>query len=115
MYRETGDRIKELRKQRGLTQKEFCKIINAKQAKLSCIERGTNEPGIEIIMTICKTFNVSADWLLFGEKSGGNTNKPFEEEFSKQQQELIDITNKMTDQEQTELLGAVKMFIHTYK
>lgn len=111
MDNDTGERIKQLRKQKGLTQKEFCERINAKQSKISYIERGTNEPGIEIIKTICKAFNISADWLLFGDKDEDTTNKPPEKNFSKQQQEIISITDRLTEQQQSELLGVIKMYL----
>ncbi len=110
MSMDIGEKIKEIRKRKGLTQKEFCERINCKQTKLSYIERGTNEPGINVIIEICKKFDISADWLLL-DKNLDTANKPLERNFSKQQQELLEITDKMTDQQQTELLGAVKMFL----
>ena len=106
-----GERIKEMRKQKGLTQKEFCERINCKQTKLSYIERGTNEPGISVISEICKAFNISADWLLFGDKDEGTANKPPEKNFSKPQQEIISITDRLTEQQQSELLGVIKMYL----
>ncbi len=108
-------RITKLFDESNLNQRELAKQLKTSQATISNMRNENFDIKTSTVIEICKTFHVSADWLLFGEKNGGNANKPFEEGFSKQQQELIDITNKMTDQEQTELLGAVKMFVNTYK
>jgi len=60
------DRLKWLRKQHNLTQKEFAKLIGTSQGNVGDWERGRSLPGALAISRIVKQFNVSADWLLFG-------------------------------------------------
>lgn len=59
-----GERLKELRKERGLTQSEFAKRINTTQKNISKYELEMLDLSTETIILICKTFNVSADYLL---------------------------------------------------
>ena len=58
--------IKEIRKDWGLTQKEFAEKIFIKQGYLSSIERGKKRPSESILLAIQKVFNVSEEWLLTG-------------------------------------------------
>lgn len=106
---DTNERIKQRRKEKGLSQAELAKKTKITQTAISAIERGRSDPSATALKDICSALKVSADWLLFGDKNGGTTNKPPEGNFSKQQQELLEITDKMTDQQQTELLRAVNM------
>lgn len=62
-----GDRIKELRKDKKMTQQEFCKQIGVKQPSLAAIESGRNNPSDQTIFAICKAFLVSEKWLRSGE------------------------------------------------
>ena len=59
-----GERLKELRKERGLTQSEFAKRINTTQKNVTKYELEMLDLSTETIILICKTFNVSADYLL---------------------------------------------------
>lgn len=60
------ERIKELRKALGLTQKEFGDRIGVKRNTITTYEMGRNEPIPSVISLICKEFNVNEDWLRFG-------------------------------------------------
>ena len=57
-------RLKELRKKENLTQEEFALMIKMRQQQYSRYETGEREPQLKHIRRICRTFNVSADWLL---------------------------------------------------
>ena len=60
------DKLRSLRKNRRprLTQEELAEKLNMTQRKISRMETGETEPSLEDIRTICRYFNVSADWLL---------------------------------------------------
>ncbi|MBR6736048.1 MAG: helix-turn-helix transcriptional regulator [Oscillospiraceae bacterium] len=60
------DKLRSLRKGRRprLTQEELAEKLNMTQRKISRMETGETEPSLEDIRTICRYFNVSADWLL---------------------------------------------------
>lgn len=59
-----GERIRNLREDRDLTQSELGAQVNMTQRKISYIERGKYEPSIEDIVSLCKFFDVSSDYLL---------------------------------------------------
>lgn len=58
-----GNRIKSLRKDKGLTQKEFAEKINVTQSYLSKVEKDKTEPTEKVLKLISFTFGCSFDWL----------------------------------------------------
>ncbi|WP_432663193.1 helix-turn-helix transcriptional regulator [Wukongibacter baidiensis] len=63
-----GERIKHLRKTNNLTQKEFAKLINLSQGRLSELEKDKTKPSSETLISIYQQFKISINWLLTGEK-----------------------------------------------
>lgn len=65
-----GERIKLVRKEAGLTQKQFGDIFNFEQRTISAWESGNNKPDITIISKIKDYFRINPSWLIdgFGEK-----------------------------------------------
>ena len=64
---EIKDRIKELRKAKGLTQFEFADRLKVSRNNIAGYETGRTEPSGSAISLICKTFSVSETWLRTGE------------------------------------------------
>lgn len=60
------DRIKELRKKRGLSQTDFANRIEISRSALSKIESGENKPSDQTIKLICNEFSVNKEWLING-------------------------------------------------
>jgi len=61
---EFKDRLKELRKEKGLTQKELGKKINVAESTISHYETGLRTPDYSILKVLAAIFNVSTDYLL---------------------------------------------------
>ena len=59
-----GQKIKELRIERGLTQTELGKILNVTQKSISKYETEQLDLSTAITIKLCKFFEVSADYLL---------------------------------------------------
>ena len=59
-----GNRLKELRKAKGLTQIEISKDINFSQSAITAYENGKREPNFEVLQKLATYFNVSTDYLL---------------------------------------------------
>lgn len=57
-------KLKELRKEKGLTQKQLAALLNKSETGLASWEQGLSEPNINDLRTLCKIFEVSADYLL---------------------------------------------------
>ena len=64
---EIKDRIKELRKAKGLTQFEFADRLKVSRSNIASYETGKNELSSAAISLICRTFSVSETWLRTGE------------------------------------------------
>lgn len=59
-----GQRIKELRTEKGLTQKQLAEVLNSTQKNVSKYELELLDLSTDLIIRICKFFDVSADYLL---------------------------------------------------
>ena len=58
------DRLKLLRKEKGVSQKEVANAIGVTLSADSNYEQGIREPSNQILINLCKYYNVSADYLL---------------------------------------------------
>lgn len=57
-------RIRDLREDHDKTQQEIANILGTSQTMYARYERGANEMPIRHVITLCKYYNVSADYLL---------------------------------------------------
>lgn len=58
------DRIRELREDNDLNQRDIAEVLGTTQQVYSRYEKGENEIPIRHIITLCKYYNVSADYIL---------------------------------------------------
>ena len=65
---EFGKRLKELRKQKNLTQKQLGDLIGVKNSIISFYENGDRMPSPEIIRLLAYYLHVSSDFLMGIEK-----------------------------------------------
>jgi phage repressor protein C with HTH and peptisase S24 domain len=65
LYMSISLKIKELRKFKKLTQKEFASLIKVDDSQLSKIEQGKLQPTLTQLMEISSNFNISLDELCF--------------------------------------------------
>ena len=59
-----SERLKEFRKEHGLTQEKLASILNMARSALANYERGRNIIATPFLYTICSKYHVSADYLL---------------------------------------------------
>lgn len=57
-------KIKDLREDNDLTQKDIANILNISQRAYSHYENGTRNLPVEILIQLSKFYNVSTDYLL---------------------------------------------------
>lgn len=62
-----NERLKQLRKELGLTQQEFADALKVKRTTIANYEIGRNEPIDAVISLICTQFDVNENWLRTGE------------------------------------------------
>lgn len=58
-----GNRIKELRTSKNLTQEDIAKMVKVSKATISNYEKGKVSPPIELLIKLAERYDVSIDWL----------------------------------------------------
>lgn len=63
-YLNMKDKLKLLRRQMGVSQKDVAKAIGVSPSAYSNYEQGIREPSIQILANICKYYDVSSDYMI---------------------------------------------------
>ena len=61
---ELSTRIRQLRQQSNMTQRELAEAINVAHNTISQYEHGLNFPSLEVVLKLARLFDVSTDYLL---------------------------------------------------
>jgi len=64
-----GENLKKLRKEKGLSIRRLAQKVGISHNSLSEYERNLINPTLENAIKLCKFFNVSLEYLIFGEHS----------------------------------------------
>ena len=59
-----GEKLKQIRKQRNITQEELAELLNVSRQAISKWESGNGYPETEKLITISRELNISLDYLL---------------------------------------------------
>lgn len=59
-----GSRLREARKNKGLTQAELAKLLGKTPSVITNWENGTNRPDADLIGDICSILSITPNWLL---------------------------------------------------
>lgn len=86
-----GERLCELRQEKGYMQKDVAEILNVAPNTLSGYEKNIRKPDTETIIKMAKFYNVSSDYLL------GINEKPTNNEYVKFARELEEKNIKISD------------------
>lgn len=78
-----GKFLKELRKEKGLTQEQLAEILSVSGRTISRWETGTNMPELSILIQTAEFYNVEVKEILDGERKSGNMEKELKETLSK--------------------------------
>ncbi len=62
-----NERIKRLRRDQGLTQREFGERLGMKQNTIATWEMGRGHPSVRAVKAMCRQFHVREAWLRDGE------------------------------------------------
>ncbi|MCL1884954.1 MAG: helix-turn-helix domain-containing protein [Defluviitaleaceae bacterium] len=85
-----NERLKEVRKYLGLTQRELCSRVGLAQGNYANMETGTRNIRDANVKLICATFQVNEDWLRTG------IGEMFIEAPNRELEELLQIFDKLT-------------------
>lgn len=75
MIKLIGDRLKELREDKQITQSELAEILKVSRQTISSYELNLTEPTFETLVKIADIFGVSTDYLLGRTKDLGFENQ----------------------------------------
>ena len=59
-----GERLRQIRKEKGLTQAEVAKLLSIGESTVSFYESGKRQPDYETLVRLSEAFKVSTDFLL---------------------------------------------------
>ena len=59
-----GDRLRELRRERGMQQRELGELYNLSSSAIGSYERNLREPTLELLLQLSEYVGVSVDYLL---------------------------------------------------
>lgn len=102
-----NNRIKQLRKELGLTQEKFGEKLGLKKNSISQIENGINSLTEQLLLSVCREFNVSGKWLRTGE---GEMFIPVPEE----DEVAAYVEDLLADNGENELYNLIKSIMRTY-
>lgn len=74
-----GEFLKELRKEKELTQQQFAEILNVSNRTVSRWENGNNMPDLDVLIYISDYYEIDLRELLDGERKSEKMNKEFGE------------------------------------
>lgn len=66
------DRLNLLQQQSGMNRKELTKVIGIGHNAFTAWNKGETKPGLKPLIKIAQYFNVSLDWLVFGDDAPNN-------------------------------------------
>ena len=101
-----GDKIGQLRKEKGLSREELGKIVGTSAAIIGRYERGDMKPSIEIATKIAKALEVSLDYLV------GNSTEIVKD---KKVLKRLESIATMPDEKKTELFNVIDAYLRDYK
>jgi len=91
--KQTGSFLKELRKEKGLTQEQLAEHFNVSDRTVSRWETGTNMPDLSTLVEIADFYNVDIREIIEGERESENMNEDLKETLIK----VADYTNMEKD------------------
>lgn len=101
-------RIKELRIEKGLKQKEIAKMLNK---TITCIcdwERGRTQPSIDDLIKLSKIFTCSVDYIIENESEDGViVISESSDSYTEDERELINEYNSLSSQEKNKVKGYI--------
>lgn len=122
-----GERLKELRKESELTQKELADKLSISSSAVAMYERGNREPSFEIMEEIADLFNVDMNFLLGKSQernatqinikiSAGGENEQKESLANVEHQEAVEkaaeLFSRLSEEEQQQALTYIEFLLH---
>lgn len=101
-----GDRLKALRTEAGWSQAELAEKVGSDARQVSRHENSKVAPGLEAVIRMAETFNVSVDYLLFDDAERRPLNAPS----SHVDARLADL-DQLSDEERTTIANVIDALV----
>lgn len=102
----TGKFISQMRKEKGLTQREVADILNISDKTVSKWETGNGLPEVSLMLPLCETLGISVNELLLGEKIA-------EKEYKQKAEEVIMDLIKEREENKKKVILSVAVALNT--
>ena len=112
-----SDRIFERLRQLSMTQKEFAEKTGIQQSTISEWKKNKTNPSSDKILAICRTLDVSPEWLLSGvdpAASRGRNHEYYVIDVNTDTGILVSEFNKLDKSQRDRILGYVEAFSSMY-
>lgn len=97
------ERLKTLRKSKGLSMKELGSSFGLAESTISLYENGKRQPDNDTILKFAEYFGVSVDYLL-----GREEKTPSDSNLSEGEKMLLDLFNRVPEEKQELLLQLIR-------
>lgn len=103
------DRLNLLQENSGMNQKDLAKAIGLSLSIFTIWNKGNAKPGLKQLVKVAQYFNVSLDWLVFGEDAPNNDlENVIKPDFTNPvEKELIDKFRELPDSYQKNVLAYI--------
>lgn len=105
-----GKIIKQLRKERDITQADLAKAVGVTTSSIGMYETGVRNPSYDVIVKLAKYFNVSTDFLLGNTVNDIEELPDFEEEDTSELKILFDKIRDLSEDDQKRINAIVEAF-----
>ncbi len=105
------DRLKVLRKELGLKQREIAERLEINVGQYGQWESGVKAVPHSRVIQICKEFNVNREWLEHG--NGDMFDNSLEEQA--QEKFIFDVFKRLTDEQQKRIIHALEKYLDKLK
>ena len=103
-----GSRLRELRENRGLYQKDVATEIGVSPGAISYYEKDIKKPGREVLDKLANFYGVTTDFLLNGKD---NTLSDIEEKFPEGVQILRRASYELFEEDKKKMIKLIKAFL----
>ena len=105
------NRIKELRLEKNLTQRQLADVLKLNQTAVGKYERAELEPNIKTLLQLSAFFNVSVDYLIGNSDDFGNIviNSPAAPVLTEEEKRLLTAFRKLVPNMRAYMLANVEM------
>lgn len=107
--KDISERLKEIRKSKGITQGALAEMIGVSRGVIQNIEYGNTSPSKIVTQAICNALQINEEWLLYG-KEPKSTEILERDKSVKILSEIYNLAKELSSEEQEYILKLIQDF-----